>query len=270
MLRSFKKIVPLAARTKIKWLGYAAMDVVSGAQDPRVPPRRETFIGGGNFVTVGDDFFKTLTQYGLSPDMRVLDVGCGQGRMARPLIGFFDQGDYTGFDIVKPGIEWCQHQYADLPKFDFIHADVFNQRYNKLGKTLAKDYRFPFENDSFERVFLTSVFTHMFADDVENYLFEISRVLKPGGAALITWFLLDEVSRKSAHPVLNFKHSINGISRTTLKSNPEAAIAFDLTYVQKLYDKMNLSIKKIDHGRWARPDSGHNLQDLIIALKPAT
>jgi len=65
--------------------------------------------------TVGDDFFKTLTQYGLSPDMRVLDVGCGQGRMARPLIGFFDQGDYTGFDIVKPGIEWCQHQYADLP-----------------------------------------------------------------------------------------------------------------------------------------------------------
>jgi len=33
---------------------------------------------------------------------------------------------------------------------------------------------------------------------------------------------------------------------------------------------MNLSIKKIDHGRWARPYSGHNLQDLIIAVKPAT
>jgi len=105
MLRPLKKIVPLAARTKLKWLGYAAQDIVGGAHEARVPQRRDTFIGGGDFITVGEDFFTTLKRYGLTPDMDVLDVGCGQGRMARPLIGFFDTGHYTGFDIVGSGIE---------------------------------------------------------------------------------------------------------------------------------------------------------------------
>ena len=38
--------------------------------------------------------------------------------------------------------------------------------------------------------FLTSVFTHMLPEDVEHYLDELARVLKPGGRTLITWFLL--------------------------------------------------------------------------------
>jgi len=46
MLRALKKIVPLSARTRLKWLGYAAQDMVGGKRPPRVPPRRKTFIGG--------------------------------------------------------------------------------------------------------------------------------------------------------------------------------------------------------------------------------
>jgi len=107
----------------------------------------------------------------------------------------------------------------------------------------------------------------MFADDVENYLAEISRVLRPGGTVLITWFLLDDVSRKSDHPVLNFAHDIDAVSATTVKSNPEAAIAFDLDYVTKLYDRVGLKIDAIEQGTWARPDSGHDLQDLVIVVK---
>jgi len=267
MLRPLKKIVPLAARTKIKWAGYAVKDIFDRPQGPRIPPRRNTFIGGGDFASVGEDFFKTLKRYGLTADMDVLDVGCGQGRMARPMTGFFSTGSYTGFDIVRSGIEWCQKEYAAIEKFKFIHADIFNKRYNKTGQVSAKNYHFPFDDNRFDRVFLTSVFTHMLAEDVENYLSEISRVLRPDGQALTTWFLLDEISRHSTHPVLNFAYEIDAMSRTTVKSNPEAAIAFDIEYIRMLFDKTDLTIENIDWGTWSRPESAYSLQDLIVAVK---
>jgi len=267
MLRRLKLFVPLPLRTRLKWLGYAWQDVTGGKREKRVPPRRKTFIGGGDFIAVGDAFFGTLKRHGLTADMDVLDVGCGQGRMARPMTDFLT-GRYEGFDIDKSGIEWCRNEYKDVPNFTFHHANVFNARYNKTGDVAAKDFRFPFEDNSFDRVFLTSVFTHMFKDDVENYLSEISRVLKPSGKCLVTWFLLDEVSRKSQHPVMDFAHEVDEVSRTTLASNPEAAIAFDLEFVRGLYKKYGLAIENIEHGKWGRPDSRFDLQDLVIGVMP--
>jgi len=262
-----KKILPLALRSRLKWLGYTVQDIASPSRSPRVPPKRHTFIGGGDFIKIGEAFFSTLKRHGLTPDMNVLDVGCGQGRMARPLIGFFDTGSYQGFDIDKRGIVWCQSEYVDVPNFQFHHADVFNKRYNKTGAVAAKEFRFPFEDNSFDLVFLTSVFTHMYAKDVEHYLSEIARVLKPKGPCLATWFLLDEHSRQSRHPVYNFKHGVDNVSSTTLAANPEAAIAFDLEFVQALYKKCGLNIGIIEQGTWARPDTGFDLQDLVIASK---
>ena len=107
----------------------------------------------------------------------------------------------------------------------------------------------------------------MFAEDAANYLSEIDRVLRPDGQTLITWFLLDDISRESQHRVLQFTYDIDPVSQTTVKSNPEAAIAFDVDYVKTLYKKCGLSIKDIEYGSWARPESPYNLQDLVIADK---
>ena len=266
MMHRLKQIVPLPLRMRLKWLGYAWQDVTDGTRERRVPPKRKTFIGGGDFIAVGEAFFDTLKRHGLTSDMDVLDVGCGQGRMARPMTEFLT-GRYEGFDIDKSGIEWCQSEYRDAPNFTFHHADVFNARYNKTGEVAAKEFRFPFEDNSFDRVFLTSVFTHMFKDDVANYLSEIARVLKSDGKCLVTWFLLDEVSRQSQHPVMQFNHDVDDVSKTTVKSNPEAAIAFDINFVRGLYEKYGLAIENIEHGKWGRPESVYDLQDMVIAFK---
>ncbi|WP_374047825.1 methyltransferase domain-containing protein [Mangrovimonas sp. YM274] len=78
----------------------------------------------------------------------------------------------------------------------FKHIDVYNERYDPQGKVLASDFKFPFEANSFDFVFLTSVFTHMFEKYLENYLIEIRRILKPNGRCLFTFFLLNEEAEK--------------------------------------------------------------------------
>ena len=267
MLHRLKQIIPLPLRTRLKWLGYAWQDMTSGRRPPRVPAQRDVFIGGGDFVSVGEAFFNTQKRHGLAPNMDVLDAGCGQGRMARPLIGYLESGSYTGFDIVKKGVEWCVREYSNLPNFKFIHADVYNLRYNKSGKTPAKDYRFPFDDNSFDRVFLTSVFTHMYAEDIENYLSEIARVLRPSGKALITWFLLDEISRNAIKPIIHFDYDVDAVSKTTTRENPEAAIAFDMDYIKTLYEKVGLKFETHERGNWSRIERAFDYQDLVVAVK---
>jgi SAM-dependent methyltransferase len=112
--------------------------------------------------------------------------------VARHFVDFVESpGRYVGMDIEKPNMDWCEENLsATNPAFNFFHQDVHNGMYNPQGKYRASEYRFPFEDRSFDLIFLTSVFTHLVPEDAQNYLREISRLLKPDGVCFCTWFLL--------------------------------------------------------------------------------
>ena len=81
-----------------KYLLEDAIDFVRG----RPPRDLGTSIGGAS-EQVGVEFFSYIRDYGaLEPDHRVLDVGCGVGRLAIPLTKYLSRsGSYNGFDIVQ-------------------------------------------------------------------------------------------------------------------------------------------------------------------------
>ena len=89
-----------------------------------------------------------------------------------------------------------------------------NALYNPKGKYQSLEFVFPYPDASFDVVFLTSVFTHMFPPDVKHYLDEISRVLKPGGRCLSSYFLMNEESlalSAAGKGNRQFKHEMPGI-----------------------------------------------------------
>jgi len=250
-----------------------AVDFILMRRDPLIPPRRLNFVGAGDFKTVGEEFFRYFVDLGgLKPTDSVLDVGCGIGRMAVPLTRYLnDSGRYEGFDIVARGIAWCNANIAGrFPAFHFTHSNVFNGNYNPGGTIPASEYVFPYASRSFDFVFLTSVFTHMLPSDLEHYLSEISRVTKPGGRCLLTFFVLNKESLAliaAGRSTQDFRHAVENW-RTTNPNNPEWAVAYPEEFARNLLSKHGWSISEpLHYGSWCGRAQYLSYQDIIIATR---
>jgi len=276
MKRFISKFIPEFLKIRLHKLYYDTIltaAILFSSRDNLIPPESLVFIGGWDFIKLGEKYLQYFIKFGnLKPNHKVLDVGCGIGRMAIPLTKYLDpNGSYEGFDIVPHGIKWCKKKITSkFPNFSFQIADIYNKRYNLYGRNKASDYNFPYEDGTFDFVFLTSVFTHMLPDDLERYLIEISRVLKENGRCLITFFLLND---ESLNLIENKKSSIDlkfnfGNYRTMYIDKPEEAIGFDEKKICNLFEKYKLNmIYPIRYGSWCGRINFTNYQDIILASK---
>jgi SAM-dependent methyltransferase len=247
------------------------LDRVRGRDDPLVPPRRMDFVGDSDFRATGDEFLGHFVRLAdLRPEDRVLDVGCGVGRMARPLAGYLRApGRYDGFDIVPEGIAWCRRHYAaEHSNFAFHLADVANPHYHPLGRTAARDYRFPFEDDSFDFAFATSVFTHVLEPEADRYLGEMARVVRPGGRLLATFFLLDEGAARvqaTGGSVPAFVRR-DGAAFIGADGVAEEAVAYEERWLRDRSAAHRLTIREpIHRGSWSGRPKAVSFQDIVVA-----
>ncbi len=271
-----KRFVPRRIRPAVRRIYFFPTDALTfllGRRDALTPPKGKIFHNPNAFKRIGNEFFRHfLDLRNLKPDEHVLEVGCGTGRMAVPLTSYLrGGGEYEGFDVIPEALEWCQeHITSKYPNFRFQVADVYNKEYNPEGVHKASEYEFPYEDESFDFVILTSVFTHMLPDEVSNYLSEIERVMKAGGRAMITFFLLNRESLKlieSGMSVIDFGYDF-GVYRTKEKSTPEAAIAYREDFIRNLYEENGLKIGAVRYGSWCGREGALSRQDIVVARKP--
>jgi cyclopropane fatty-acyl-phospholipid synthase-like methyltransferase len=130
----------------------------------------------------------------LEPGARLLDIGCGCGRVARRLLDS-PIALYTGFDRHRGMIEWAQ-SYIGGPDDRFRFAQV----------------TFPYDDGTFTGALAASVFTHIDFAATNHYLSETARILAPGGRALASFFPGD-TTRSMAGSSWNFVIAENDLRR---------------------------------------------------------
>jgi SAM-dependent methyltransferase len=244
---------------------------------PLPPVSLMNYVGSkdpNDFIRVGREFVAYLQELcGLKPEASILEVGCGCGRMAIPLTDHLSQnGRYCGFDVDKDCISWAQNKITrNRSNFSFIRADIYNDLYNPKGTILPEEFKFPFEEDSFDIVYLPSVFTHMLPGEMEHYLLEIARVMKKGGKCLITYFLINGESSSliaKNESALGIRHK----GENYWTSNPEvpgAAVGYDEAQAREGYGRFGLKIDNVYYGSWCGRKNYLSFQDIIVAEKPA-
>jgi SAM-dependent methyltransferase len=238
-----------------------------------IPPDHLRFVAvrePKQWALAGDNFVSEyLIRRGkMKPTDDVLDLGSGNGQKARPLARYLTTGSYTGLDVLKDCIEWCSEAYRPLSRFTFIHADIRSSHYNPEGVFTADSYRLPFEDHSFDFIFLSSLFTHLLPPEVENYVREIKRVARRGAHVVITAFLINNLSRnRAANGVIGLPYD-KGIYRLRDESNPSSAVGYDEEWLRNLLAANDLPVREITFGNWTRiSDLLAALQDVMISLR---
>jgi SAM-dependent methyltransferase len=251
-------------------------DRVAHRRDPLVPPHGLWFVGGEeNYQAVNEEFMRYFVELGgLKPDHRVLDVGCGLGVMASRLTKFLSpEGQYCGFDIVRLGVAWATRNITSrFPTFSFAHVDLFNKHYNPKGQLSASKFRFPYEDASFDFVFLKSVFSHLLPDSIQHYLSEIHRVLKPTGRCLLTIFLLNDESLRLIHrgqSSLSLIHDLQGC-RVLDPLFPETAVGIPELDFMAYCNRVGWGLlPPVHYGSWCGRGSYLSYQDILVLTRAA-
>ena len=158
--------------------GYRANKILQSIL-PDLPSSeiQERFTGQSGVGTFEQAFsfksvcFDQLRKLGLSAvhELRYLDFGCGWGRISRALLNSVPPDNIHAADVLEEAINICID--------------------SQLGVNLQTIAAFPpidHADDFFDVVLSYSVFSHLSADCFLAWMHEFHRILRPGGAALLT------------------------------------------------------------------------------------
>lgn len=227
------------------------------------------FAGGAEQATLA----RTLAEVRASST--VLEIGCGLGRMAFAFRRLIITGRYIGVDVVEEKIAFLRRTLgAQAANFAFIHLDAHNGFYNPAGHLTTTDIALPCDDCEVDAVVSMAVFTHLLPEHVDQYLAEITRVLRPGGRALLSCYLLDRYDPEAERPPrysggqFAFDHAVAGHTevRTSCPEQPESMLAFSERFLLGAARRHGLdAVGPAWPGSWSgTTDAWMTGQDLVL------
>ncbi|HEX6291322.1 MAG TPA: class I SAM-dependent methyltransferase [Herpetosiphonaceae bacterium] len=145
-------------------------DLVQSVKQKYAPDEAMHQAIGAEFEAFGIIERELLIQYGLQPNQYVIDVGCGSGRLAKPLSAYL-KGPYLGTDVVPDLVDYAR---ALVGRADWRFE-------------VTEGLSIPEHDEQANMVCFFSVFTHLLHEQSYIYLREARRVLKPGGKIIFSF-----------------------------------------------------------------------------------
>ncbi|MGJ3245144.1 MAG: class I SAM-dependent methyltransferase [Elainellaceae cyanobacterium] len=221
------------------------------------------------FITIGDGLVAKLkTIAGLHSETSIIDIGSGYGRLAHALLRGDFKGQYHGFDILKRHVTWCQANLS-TDHVSFGYLDIYNSRYNPAGSVKAHDIKLENYVNRSDLVVLTSVFTHMLPDEIENYVSCFPTLLLPDGRVCATFFLITDQRRgliDENKSKLSLPFKLTPYARYHNADDPLHAIAFEEQWVRDVLHQNGMTIRQIDYGYWCGQQQTNSAlyQDFVV------
>jgi SAM-dependent methyltransferase len=194
-----------------------------------------------------------VEEAGLDERSRLLDWGCGAGRLAVGVKHVFGAvADYHGVDVQALLVDWAQENLAD-ERTRFTRVDLSNQRYNPRGRPV---WTIPGADASVDVFYAYSVFSHMQLDETAAYLREIARLLAPGARAVITAFVEDDVPEWSENPAGYGPLEWSGALH---------CVRFDRPAFERLVREAGLAVDAFEYGQETDGQSRYVLRPAVAA-----
>ena len=135
---------------------------------------------------------------GDSCEKKILDFGCGQGRLLNGFI-YYNMGfkEYVGVDVDNSSIAWCVRNLTYAQNVSFVWYNQSNARYNKSGNNFPS---IPVKDNYFSIIFSNSVFSHLCQEDVEKYARLLRKVAVKDAAFYLTAFIEENVENCAENP----------------------------------------------------------------------
>lgn len=241
----------------------------------RVDPKVTVPLGGLNpysphYARIGKQFHNLLIEHaGLNKKSKLLDVGCGTGRLAHSLQDFIE-GDYHGFDVHPHFIDYCCQTYT-RKNFKFKHVNVRHEEYNPLGTIDPCTFELPYPSRSFDVVAAIAVFNHFHTKWVFQYVREIARVLKPKGTFLGTMLLLNQQSIEYINKRQDVPYQFSYRTPESwhdFETRPLFNVAHPEEGIRRVFIKSNLMLREpIRYGEWCESKMAIAGPDVLISRK---
>jgi len=198
---------------------------------------------GGAFETVGPLEVALVRRFGLAPEGYLIDVGCGSGRLAKPL-STSHTGRYLGIDVVAALVAHARRTVG-RPDWRFEAID-------HIG--------IPEGDGQADMVCFFSVLTHLLHEQSYWYLEEAKRVLKPGGVIVFSFLEFAQ----DAHMAVFWETLATAKKRREFPLN----VFIERTAIRRWADALGLELVALHDGSEALVPEGALGQSLCVLRKP--